>query len=74
MTKNSSDQIRLSGTTWGELKDTALRPNYMEKSPFVSTKPLISLNQILTSSCSGPISHMHRKRDAKRAYFGTEVL
>ena len=44
MASNSSNQIRLSGTTWGELKETALRPNYMEKSPFVSAKSFNEVN------------------------------
>ena len=34
--KSLSDETKISGTTWGELKASAMKPNYIEKSPFVS--------------------------------------
>ena len=32
-----SDETKISGTNWAELKEKAMSPNYMEKSIFVST-------------------------------------
>ena len=34
--KSMSDETKISGTTWGELKEKAMQPNYIEKSTFVS--------------------------------------
>ena len=31
-----TDETKISGTNWGELKETAMKPNYMKNSTFVS--------------------------------------
>ena len=60
-----SDETKISGTNWGELKENAMVPNYMEKSVFVSFH--LEHNVLLV-----PVPDKKSKRDSIRSHKSIE--
>ena len=60
-----SDETKISGTNWGELKENAMVPNYMEKSVFVSFH--LEYNFLLV-----PVPDKKSKRDSSRSHKSIE--
>ena len=55
-----SDKTRIWNATWGELKKTAMQPNYLVNSSFVSTLDFNSILYLIIVLISRSISSMNK--------------
>ena len=63
-----TDETKISGTNWGELKESAMKPNYMKNSTFVSISSSLKLFTLV------PLSEQESERNFEATHIGIKCL